>query len=293
MVRRHRDVLIVLVGSVAACGRTPELGADAAPASDAALAPRWQFETPAIELVPAEEGYYCSYHSIPADLGLIGRVGFYGLAGVHDLSLEVVPGPVADGAFDQICARSARAATLFSLERQLGDLVLPDDAPLLLGDGLAVVVRIHFLNPDDAPRRSYAIISWYEATVAASQTSGVFSATRTDFSVPPGASSIETACGLAAGTRLIGAYPISHGLGYRLAISDDSGTLVSTFDWAHPTRATWSTPYYPPAGMLRARCEYLNTTGQIVDGGERLLLDERCGMSALIIPGEGLSACSM
>ena len=205
----------------------------------------------------------------------------------------MIAGPVVDGAVDQICARPAGSVTLFSLERQLGELVFPDDAPLLLGDGLALVVRIHFLNPDDAPKPAHGIVSWYGTTTAASQTSGLRAAIRTDFSVPPGASTIDTTCMLPTEARLIGVYPVSHGRGYRLTIADDNGALVSTFDWAHPPRASWNTPFYQPTGTLRTRCEYLNDTGQIVDGGERLFADERCGMSALITPGTGLSACSM
>lgn len=254
--------------------------------------PRWRIETPVIELAPAEEGYYCSYHRIPDDLGPIDRIASYGLAGVHDLALEIAPGPVDDGAVDQICARPAHTALLFSVERQLGELPLPADAPLLLGGELAVVVRIHFLNPDDVPRRSQAIVSWYGASTPATQTSGLVTAVRTDFAVPPGDSTIETPCTLAAGVRLVTAYPVSHGLGYRLAISDASGSLVDTFEWAHPMPATWASPYYLPPGELRARCEFRNLTSQPVLGGDRLLLDERCGMSAVVVPGAGISPCS-
>lgn len=294
MARRHHRVLTTLLVAATACGGRPDLEGDAAaPDSDGGdETPRWRIETPAVDLAPAEEGYYCSYHRIPGDLGPIGRIASYGFAGVHDLALEIVSGPVDDGAVDQLCARPPRTALLFSIERQLGELVLPEDAPLLLGGELAVVVRIHFLNPDDLPKRSQAIISWYGAVTATSQTSGLVSAVRTDFAVPPGDSTIDTFCTLAAGVRLVAAYPVSHGLGYRLEITDQSGPLVDTFEWAHPTRATWQPPYYLPPGQVRTRCEYRNLTGQTVLGGDRLVLDERCGMSALVVPGSGVSECS-
>ena len=289
MVQRDSSLLIALF--VAACGSNSDRGPDATPPPDAGEAPRWRFETPTIGLAPAEERYVCSYHQIPGDLGPIGRVAFYGTAGVHSVSLEVVAGPVVDGAVDQICARPPRAATLVSLDRQLGELVLPGDAPLLLGDGLALVVRVHYLNPDDVSASGYGIVSWYGGTTVASQTSGLLSAIRTDFSVPPGTSTIETSCRPPGGVRLIAAYPVSHSHADRLSVSDDRGLLVSTFDWAHPVPATWMAPYYQPAGALRARCDYLNDTGQIVLGGDRLFADERCGVAALIVPASGLQSC--
>lgn len=291
--RRHRLLTAVLAAS-AACGGRPDLAGDATPpGGDAASEePRWRIETPEIDLAPAEESYSCSYHRIPVEAGPIGRIASYGFAGVHDVTIEIIPGPVEEGAVDPLCARPPGAALLFSLDRQVGELLLPEDAPLLLGSELAVVVRIHFLNPDDAPKRSQAIVSWYGATASTATTSGLVAATRTDFAVPPGASFVETSCTLADGVRLAAAYPVSHAFGYRLAISDDAGPLVDTFEWAHPSRATWASPYYLPAGELRTRCEYENPTGQTVLGGDRLFLDERCGMSALVVPGAGVVACS-
>lgn len=291
MVRRHRDVLIALLICTHACGGSAHHDADPQP-PDSAIEARWQLETPLVDLAPAEEGYYCSYHRIPDDLGPIQRIEVYGFAGVHDVSLEVVPGPVDDGAVDRICARSSRGALLFSLDGQVGGLAFPDDAPLLLGSGLAAVVRIHYLNPEDTPARTQAIVSWHGAPKAPIRTSGLLSGTRTDFTVPIGTSSIQTTCEIPPGVALLAAYPISHGLGYRLELSDDTGVLVSTYDWAHPTRVHWDMPHFP-TGALTARCEYLNTTSRIVDGGERLFVDERCGVSALVVPGIGLSACAM
>lgn len=291
MVWRHRDVLIALLSSANACGHGSHGDVDARP-RDGAAELRWRLETPAVDLAPAEEGYYCSYHRIPDDLGPIQRIEVYGFAGVHDVSLEVVPGPVDDGAIDRVCARSARGALLFSLDGQVGALAFPDDAPLQLGSGLVAVARIHYLNPEDAPARTQAIVSWQGATATPIRTSGLLSGIRTDFTVPIGSSSFETTCKTLSGVALIAAYPISHGLGYRLAISDDTGVLVSTYDWAHPTRASWGMPYLP-TGVLTTRCEYLNTSSRVVDGGDRLLVDERCGMSALVVPGTGLSTCSL
>lgn len=272
----------------AACAPSDPLAPDAAGAPDAAVAD-WVVASPTVTLQPAEETYRCSYHRVPP-LPPLARLAHYGYLGVHDVTVELFAAaevPVDDGT----CRRPASAAMLLNSKRQVGEVVFPDDAPLLLGQDLVLMIRVHYLSGhDDQLSDAGVVLSWFAAPAGASQTSGLLVGARTDFTVPEGPSEVVTTCTVPAGTMVHGVVPLGQPRSYRLTVTDQADELVSTFDWAHPVARRFEPPFYQPRAALTATCEYLNDGG-VVAGGDRTFADERCGVSAHIVPGAGVTAC--
>lgn len=244
---------------------------------------------PAIALAAADERTTCSYHVL-RDLPAIERISLYANATLHGVMLSVEPHPIADdGTVDTTCVVSESAVTLLSTRRQIDEMDLPDGAPLALPATVGLVIRAHFLNPDDFPAESLLYIDLQPARTPTSTTSGLMSATRMDFTVPPGISLQETRCRLAHGTAIVGLYPDARRLAYEIDVGDESGMLVSTYDWEHPNHVSFVPPR-APSGDLVARCRMVNQTATTGTGGPTLT-QERCGLSALVVPAAGVASC--
>lgn len=277
MVHRYAHVLIALA---AGCGDnlSPDTG----------VVEAHRLVMPPAMLEPAEEVIRCSYHVLP-DLGAIERVSYYATAPVHSFSIDIDPlaGPL-DGTTDDTCAVSDDAVTLLASGRQVGDLLLPADAPLALPGGVGVVLRVHFLNPEDEPNTGELIVD-FQPAVEYPTTSGLLGATRMNFTVPLGASTQETRCRFPAGVGVHTLYPDARRLTYHTTIRDDAGELASTYDWEHPPASRFS-PAYVPTGDLVARCSLVNPYGAVGEGGPTID-EERCGMSMLVVPSDGVASC--
>lgn len=277
MVRRYVHVLIL-----AACG-------DGAPDPGDAPLGSHRIAMPDVALAAAEERTQCSHHVLP-DLPAIERISYYGTAPVHGITIELEPAPtLPDGAIDPTCAMTDRAVTLFSSRRQIDELVLPAGAPLRLASGITIVLRVHFLNPDDAPAVGELFVDLHPSTTPPPATSGLWGATRFDFAVPLGMSEQETRCRIPPGRDVAAVYPSARRLAYQVTVRDDAADLVSTYDWEHPASASWEPPRVP-AGDVVARCNLLNQSGAPSAGGPTLA-DERCGVSLLVVPGEDVASC--
>ena len=244
---------------------------------------------PPIALVAADERTACSYHAL-RDLPPIESISLYANATLHSVMLSVEPTLGAgDGTVDPSCAVSERAVTLFSTRRQIDALELPSGAPLALPASGGLVIRAHFLNPDDFAAETLVYVDLQPASGPTPMTSGLVSATRMDFSVPPGISTQETRCRLSPGVTIAGLYPDARKLTYEIDVGDESGPLVSTYDWEHPDHVSFEPPR-SPAGDLVAHCRRVNGTTVTGTGGPTLT-EERCGVSALVVPAAGVASC--
>jgi hypothetical protein len=278
--QRYGGILIAALGC-SAPHAMPDAAADAASVVRIAL--------PAYEVAAAEERYACSYHVLGDDIPAIARITFYGNAPIHGFTVDVDPAAAArDGTSDDTCLVSDEAVTLLSARRQQAELALPATAPLRLSPGSGLVVRLHILNPDDAPAVTEAWLDVHPAA-AATTTSGLVGATRFDFSAPPGTTRVETRCRVPAGARLAALYPTTRRSTYEVTVTDGAALLAMSYDWEHPPRTTWET-LYSPADELVSRCLIVNTTGQTLVGGPALA-DERCGLSLLVVPGADVASC--
>lgn len=249
-------------------------------------------------LAPGEEGYYCVYATVPADVYI---KAFRPLIppGTHHTVLTRYTGSQPDGIV-RCSAGTNGQSMIYGSGVGSPDFVFPTGVGLHLTAGTRLLLNLHLYNASDAPLTGRSGTLYQAAAAAEIQHLGeiVLAGPTATLRVPPGVSTQSGTCNVSNITaEPIQVFALSqhmHKLGTNLRTTVRRGTETfqlqdQPYDFEQQTFQLVA-PHIElrPGDVITTACTYDNTTGRTVTFGDSSD-DEMCFSDLFYYPAQGAS----
>lgn len=302
--------IVGISGLLVACGGDTKANADASVTADAAPdantsnelpvpAQGFQIKSPLVTIGAGKEETWRFFTTFRGDPEVgVKRWQSRMTPGSHHLIMYFTNSPLGpDGTVQKGSCNGGNAnipVWTYSAQSADNEAVMPAGVGMTVKNNQAICVEMHYLNTTDTDIKARITVNG--ETYAAGTTymkAAAYVTYNLSINIPPNSTGMaQGSCAVPADAKFFAMSTHVHKQGTLTQVHDGAAMVFEATDWEHPGSKPFDAPFYTFAsGKLNYRCEYNNTTNNVIKTGSSALTDEMCMAVGYFFPANKSVLC--